>query len=308
MKSLVLVLTLFSLNLKAQSNTTTSDSNYIKLVTTAFEDLKKGDCKPCLEKYEAAFKVSQRSVLSRLRAALCAFDCKNDEAFQLHLNFALEKDFGLVEQILADGYPEFDKYRETDFYKMANDILNKKLSLANYDLALRKELETIQKDDQALRGQLNDPMSEVEKKQKWVKINELDSLNLIKIEKIFEKHGYPSKSKVGTRFSGTAFLVVQHSNLATMKKYYKLFEDAVNKGDLEKPSFALFVDRYRMWSDEKQLYGSQVRDYLGNGKWAFHPIEDEENVNKRRAEMGLGTLEEYAKHFNIDYKLPVKKE
>ena len=308
MKSLVLVLTLFSLNLKAQSNTTTSDSNYIKLVTTAFEDLKKGDCKPCLEKYEAAFKVSQRSVLSRLRAALCAFDCKNDEAFQLHLNFALEKDFGLVEQILADGYPEFDKYRETDFYKMANDILNKKLSLANYDLALRKELETIQKDDQALRGQLNDPMSEVEKKQKWVKINELDSLNLIKIEKIFEKYGYPSKIKVGTRFSGTAFLVVQHSNLATMKKYYKLFEDAVNKGDLEKPSFALFVDRYRMWSDEKQLYGSQVRDYLGNGKWAFHPIEDEENVNKRRAEMGLGTLEEYAKHFNIDYKLPVKKE
>lgn len=308
MKLLILVLTLFSLNLKAQSNTATTDSNYIKLVTAAFEGFKKGDCKPCLEKYEAAFRVSQRSVLSRLRAALCAFDCKNDEAIKLHLNFALEKDFGMVEQILADGYPEFDKYRETDFYKTANEVLDKKLSLANYDLFLRKELQTIQKDDQALRGQLNDAMSEVEKKQKWVKINELDSLNLIKIEKIFEKHGYPSKSKVGTRFSGTAFLVVQHSNLATMKKYYKLFEDAVNKGDLEKPSFALFVDRYRMWSDEKQLYGSQVRDYLGNGKWAFHPIEDEENVNKRRAEMGLGTLEEYAKHFNIDYKLPVKKE
>lgn len=308
MKLLILVLTLFSLNLKAQSNTATTDSNYIKLVTTAFEDLKKGDCKPCLEKYEAAFKVSQRSVLSRLRAALCAFDCKNDEAIKLHLNFALEKDFGLVEQILADDYPEFDKYRETDFYKVANEVLDKKLSLANYDLVLRKELQTIQKDDQALRGQLNDPMTDAEKKQKWVIINELDSLNLIKIEKIFEKHGYPSKIKVGTRFSGTAFLVVQHSNLATMKKYYKLFEDAVNKGDLEKPSFALFVDRYRMWSDEKQLYGSQVRDYLGNGKWAFHPIEDEENVNKRRAEMGLGTLEEYAKHFKIDYKLSVKKE
>ena len=308
MKSLILVLTLFSLNLKAQSNTATTDSNYTKLVTAAFEDLKKGDCKPCLEKYEAAFKVSQRSVLSRLRAALCAFDCKNDEAFQLHLNFALEKDFGLVEQILADDYPEFDKYRETDFYKMANDKLEKKLSLAGYDLALRKELETINKDDQSLRVKLADmTISQNEKDSIWTKINALDIINLDKIEKIFEKHGYPSTSKVGTRFSSTAFLVVQHSNLATMKKHYKLIEDAVNKGDLAKSSFALFVDRYRMWSGDKQLYGSQLKNENG-GAMYFHPIEDEENVNKRRAEMGLGTLEEYAKHFNIDYKLPVKKE
>ncbi len=245
--------------------------------------------------------------MSRLRAAICAFDCKNDEAFQVHLNFALEKDFGLVEQILEDGYPEFDKYQETDYYKMANSTLDKKLSLAGYDLALRKELETIHKDDQALRGQLDKPMNEDEKKQIWLKINELDSLNLIKIEKIFEKHGYPSKNKVGTRFSSTAFLVVQHSNLTAMKKHYKLFEDAVNKGDLSKSSFALFVDRYRMWSGEKQLYGSQVKNN-GGGENYFHPIEDEENVNKRRAEMDLGPLEEYAKHFKIDYKLPVKKE
>ena len=34
---------------------------------------------------------------------------------------------------------------------------------------------------------------------------------------------------------------------------------------------------------------------------------DEVNVNKRRASVGLGPLEEYAKYFGVDYVLPKGK-
>ena len=143
MKSLTLILILFSLNLNAQSYTATTDSNYTKLVKAAFEDLKKGDCKPCLEKYEAASKVSKLSILGNLRAALCAFDCKNDDAFKLYLNSALEAEFETVEDILEGDYPEFYKYRETTFYKIANEKIEIENKKNGYDLVLRKELATI---------------------------------------------------------------------------------------------------------------------------------------------------------------------
>ena len=39
-------------------------------------------------------------------------------------------------------------------------------------------------------------------------------------------------------------------------------------------------------------------------KAAIAPIEDEEHVNERRAKVGLGSIEEEAKNFGIDYHLP----
>ncbi len=303
-KTLFIVLSFFSfLNLNAQVR----DTNYNNLVERAFKELESNNCESCLRIYESAFKISQHSVFSRLRASLCAFECKNDSAFRYHLDFAIKKDWGSLEEILADtSYHEFDKYRNTAFFTIANETIKKEMNAKGYDLALREELRLIEKDDQELRQKLSNDLTAEQKKELWVKISYLDSINLLKIEKILDKYGYPGESKVGTRFSGTAFLVIQHSNLPTMRKYYKIIEEAANKGEFPKSNFALFVDRFRMWNGEKQLYGTQVRNENGGSNY-LHEIEDEINVNKRRAEMELGPLEEYAKYFKIDYKLPTTK-
>ncbi|MDT3404368.1 hypothetical protein [Mucilaginibacter terrae] len=42
-----------------------------------------------------------------------------------------------------------------------------------------------------------------------------------------------------------------------------------------------------------------------NGKATIDPIEDEPNVNKRRAAVGLQPLEDYVKQWGIEYHLPV---
>jgi len=57
-----------------------------------------------------------------------------------------------------------------------------------------------------------------------------------------------------------------------------------------------------MRQGKNQLYGSQVV-YSKTGEQMFYPIEDEKNVNIRRAKMGLQPLEEYAKLFGITYTL-----
>jgi hypothetical protein len=292
-----------------QTTFATPDTNYIKLVEKAFDYLKKGACQPCLDTYEEAFKISQRSVLSRLRAAACAFDCKNDTKWRYHLNFAIEKDWGAAESILQDAdnqYPELRAHKGDELYNTALSQIKEIKKKTGYDEVLAAELEIIQRDDQFLRQQLSDINTEEERTNTWKKIIESDSINLVKIEKIFATHGYPGKSKVGG-LSSTAFLVIQHSDLYYQEKYFPLLEKAANENELDKSSLALLIDRIRMRKGQNQLYGSQVVDNDRDGKWELFPVEDEENLNKRRSEMGLGPIEEYAKRFNIDYKF-VKKE
>ena len=56
-----------------------------------------------------------------------------------------------------------------------------------------------------------------------------------------------------------------------------------------------------MEKGKKQKYGTQLISY-NDGPLRLHPIEDEANVNKRRAAMGMGTIEEYLKQFGLERK------
>ena len=79
--------------------------------------------------------------------------------------------------------------------------------------------------------------------------------------------------------------------------------EAVGKGKAKTQDLALLEDRILTTQGKEQIYGSQLRRNE-QGKYEFFPIMDEVNVNKRRASVGLGPLEEYAKYFGVDYVLP----
>ena len=131
----------------------------------------------------------------------------------------------------------------------------------------------------------------------------IDSTNLIQIEQLIAQYGWPGKSFVGEEGNKTIFLVIQHSDLATQEKYFPLLQNSVAKNESSAPDLALLQDRILMRQGKKQIYGSQiVRD--STGSWKFYPIEDEKNVNLRRKKIGMQPLEEYAKYFGIEYKLP----
>jgi hypothetical protein len=161
--------------------------------------------------------------------------------------------------------------------------------------ALKVELETILETDQKNRQLLN-KVDEKERAKLWAQQNLIDKANQARIDEIVKTHGWPGKKEFGSRAALAAFLVIQHSTSEMMRRYLPILRNAMENGDVDKSSFALLDDRVRMIEGRPQRYGSQVQG-SPNSKMYFWQIEDEENVDKRRAEMGLEPLAEYAKRF-----------
>lgn len=131
----------------------------------------------------------------------------------------------------------------------------------------------------------------------------IDSTNLVQIEELIKKYGWLNRSFVGPEGNITCFLVIQHSDSATQVKYFPLLFRSVQQGESPPSNLALLTDRILLHQGKKQLYGSQVvSDKDGNN--VIYPIEDEKNVNKRRADFGMQPIEDYAKLFGINYTPP----
>jgi hypothetical protein len=186
---------------------------------------------------------------------------------------------------------------------------NKEKAEANLNRPLAAQLDSIYMEDQKYRQQ----MRVIEQKHGWessemkalVKLmHDADSVNLIKVSKILDTHGWLGADVVGDQGNSTLFLVIQHSDQKTQEKYLPMMREAVKNGKAQGSSLALLEDRVALAQGKKQIYGSQIHRDMQTGKYFVAPIEDEPNVNKRRAAVGLEPLEEYVKHWNITYTLP----
>ena len=124
--------------------------------------------------------------------------------------------------------------------------------------------------------------------------NDVDSLNLLKVEKIIKQYGYPGKAMVGEPTNVAAWFVIQHANSEKITEYLPLLREASKNGDIPESLMALMEDRHLMYQGKEQIYGTQGS--FTNGTSYIWPIKDPENVNKLREEIGLTeTIEDYAK-------------
>lgn len=111
-------------------------------------------------------------------------------------------------------------------------------------------------------------------------------------------------SLVGKKAASAAFLVLQHAAYKYQKQYLPLVREAVSIGELAGQRLALLEDRVLMREGKEQIYGTQLTRNQETGELELYPIEDEFNVDKRRAEMGMLPLAEYLKYFGLEYKPP----
>ena len=154
--------------------------------------------------------------------------------------------------------------------------------------AIKKQLAEIYKRDQGVRK--SDDSAAF--------MSMIDSSNLVQVEALIATYGWMGKSKIGTMGNYTLWLVIQHADLATQEKYLPMLEKSVAEGESRASELAYLKDRVLMRQGKKQIYGTQVVP-SGNGMQEFWPIEDMTNVDKRRAEVGLEPIEQYAKKFNM---------
>jgi hypothetical protein len=135
-----------------------------------------------------------------------------------------------------------------------------------------------------------------------------DSINLGKVTEILDKYGWVGVDKVGGQANQTLFLVIQHSDLKTQQKYLPMMREAVKNNNASSSSLALLEDRVALGEGKKQIYGSQIGyDNETNTEYVL-PLEDPDNVDKRRATVGLGPLADYVKRWNIIWNIEEYKK
>lgn len=186
--------------------------------------------------------------------------------------------------------------------KRWNELIEKnKTNWSKLDTVLVKELLEIDFQDQSIRKKLFEYEQQQNKDSIGSlisKILEVDSINLVKVENIIQKNGWPSISKVGRNGNNTIWLVVQH-NPKIQEKYYPLLKQSVRKGESSKTHLAYLEDRINAFiKNKKQKYGTQYNWNKTTDKNELWPLKYSiKRTNKLRAKLGLISIEENNKIF-----------
>ena len=259
--------------------------------------------------YSAAFKVNGETgtVNDRYNAA-CSWALANssDSAFFQLYRIAKKANYKNYGHITID----------TDLSSLHNDkrwiplleIIkeNKEKAEVNLYRTLVSELDSIITEDQKYRLQID----VIEKKYGWgsneLKANykimeQKDSINLMKVKAILDKFGWLGADIIGEEGNQTLFLVIQHSDIVTQEKYLPMMREAVKNGKAKGSELALLEDRVALRHGKRQIYGSQIgRDEITK-QYYVSPLEDPDNVDKRRAAVGLEPLANYVDHWQIKW-------
>lgn len=162
---------------------------------------------------------------------------------------------------------------------------------------LRQELLKRVAEDQRIRKELISKGIDRPDPALLEQMKNVDAVNTARIKVIIKQYGWPGPRLIGQDGADAFFLLAQHGDPAFQKKVLPLVQNAYKRGILRGQNYALFTDRVLVQSGKPQIYGTSAKPFdKWNGKEpVFEPIEDEANVDKRRAEVGLMPLSDYRK-------------
>ncbi|CEJ68564.1 hypothetical protein BN1195_00852 [Chryseobacterium oranimense G311] len=198
-----------------------------------------------------------------------------------------------------------------------------------FNAELKKELAQIYKDDQVYREMMQPNITPERKKQIMTErnlteadlgvrlpeiMNAQDHANLVKVENIIQKYGYPGKSMVGEPENKAVWYVIQHS--PEIQKYLPLIKKAADEKELPFRLYAMMLDRKLMQENKEQIYGTQIRSFFTtkDGKTEtlslVWPVKNPDHINELRKNSGFTqTIEEYAKDVTgMEYRKYTLKE
>ncbi len=179
--------------------------------------------------------------------------------------------------------------------KMDKKLMTRIDSLSNADQKWRNLL-TMQRN-----GQI--PKDSIDPKAILPNLMLTDNSNLIEVRKIFYSYGFPNYDLVGRRSSENFWLIVQHQDRTPQ------FQDSVltamkieaEKGKASWANYAYLIDRVKVNTGEKQIYGTQMQLNKNNTTYEPKPVIEPDKLNERRKIVGLGTIEEYTDIMNSRY-------
>ena len=129
-------------------------------------------------------------------------------------------------------------------------------------------------------------------------------INEGKVKNILDKHGWPTKEMIGEQGNWTICNVIQHSDNEIRIKYLPMMRKAVKEKKLEPRFLVRAEDRIATERGDLQIYGGQMKYYPETKSFNVWPVYDPVNIDKRRAEIGLGPIAEFLKNrFDFEWNL-----
>lgn len=172
--------------------------------------------------------------------------------------------------------------------------------VAILDTIWTTEQEPIQMRDEMLDKHGADS-EEYRKYQAIYKANHL--INEEKIAAILA-NGWPDTAAIGANGNRTICNVLQHSSYEVRVKYLPLMKQAVIDQKLNPQLLVRAEDRIATDLGEPQIYGGQMKYYPETKSFNVWPVLDPVNIDKRRAEIGLGPIAGYLKNrFDFEWDL-----
>ena len=172
------------------------------------------------------------------------------------------------------------------------------------DPALREELLAMLVLDQAVRTGVappGDPRTPDQLAADW---DETDRLHNARMVEILDQSGWPGWTMVGSDGAFAAWVLIQHADLdlPLQKRGLELMQAAVDAGEADPSDLAYLIDRVRVAEGQPQVYGTQWGSDAEGNPEPRTPIEDEPQVDIRRAAVGLGTIDEYLEEMASFYE------
>lgn len=291
----------------------TFGQTYKSLIVEADAYYKNKEYKKSVEKYKEAFKFEQKNS-GDLYNAGCSASLLGDKKLAFKwLNLALKNGWANVRHLQTDT-DLTSLHTDKKWNKLVSEmqlVVDKRE--ANYDKNLQAKLLVLYEDDQSIRQQYISAQKKFGHKSKQVDslrviMIDKDSINLIKITEILDKYGWVGADKVGGQANQTLFLVIQHSDLKTQQKYLPMMREAVKIGNANGSALALLEDRVALGEGKRQIYGSQIGYDNETNKSFVLPLEDPDNIDKRRVEVGLGLFADYVKRWDIIWNIEEYKK
>ena len=300
---------LFGLVLLCASVPPLQAQSFIELFQGAAAAEEAGRHEEAAHLYEQIYAISSGDVMPLYAAASnYAQAGQHDQVFQ-NLERVVEAGWAYVNEMKQDStlasLHEDERWEEL--------IAEAEARYAAFDLDLRQELLAMKEQDQQNRANIMDVVARYgegspEADSARARMLALDEPLQVRIKEIIRGHGWPGRSLVGDDGASAAWLLVQHADTAYVQEVLPLLLDAAERGEAREAEAAYLHDRALTYRGKPQIYGTQPQWSQELGQYELYPVEDEANVDERRAAVKMPPLAEYLARYGIEYVPPAERE
>ncbi|MCT4664972.1 MAG: hypothetical protein N4A45_07030 [Flavobacteriales bacterium] len=281
---------------------------YNQKVKEANSLLKTEQYKEASEKYEEALANAPIDLPHHQMDAAKAFSMagNKDKAFFYLSKMIDQSKFRMYDYIVKDLH--FQTLHEDPRWKeiLVAILINKNEYEKHFDKEVVGKLDTVRLFKEMYREKYFETVKEYGEKSQEVsealeQIRSTDSLNFEIVSEILDRKGWQPQKRIGLKGSHTLYTTILETKLENQLKYLPMIREAYKEGNVSSTQLSFIEDQVALKQRNKQIYGSQLgRDSI-TGKPFLLPVEDPENVNKRRHEIGLPKIEIFLSVWNIQW-------